>query len=370
MTTTVRTIAFYLPQFHPIPENDAWWGEGFTEWTNVTQVRPRFRGHCQPQLPADLGFTDLRVPDVREAQAALAREHGLHGFCYYHYWFQGRRLLNRPFDEVLASGRPDFPFMLCWANENWTRRWDGQETEILVAQAYSEDDHRRHARSLAPAFADPRYLRVAGRPVFLVYKAGRIPEVRRATDVWREELVRGGLPEPYLMRVESAQDEAGDPRALGFDAAVEFQPAWAQLGWPRRHGWKARLVASLGLISRGWVENKIYDYPTVVRRMLSRPAPDYRRFPCVMPGWDNSARRKQGAIIMADSSPDLYGEWLAEVIRHRPAAGPGEDFVFINAWNEWAEGCHLEPCQTWGRGYLEATRRALAGAAAQRGAMP
>lgn len=359
MQTSIRAIAFYLPQFHPTPENDLWWGKGFTEWTNVTQAQPRFLGHYQPHLPADMGFADLRVPEVREAQAALAREYGVHGFCYYHYWFNGRRLLNRPFDEVLSSGEPDFPFCLCWANENWTRRWDGQESEILLAQDYSEDDHRQHARSLAPAFADPRYIRVDGRPMFLIYKANRIPEIRRATDLWREEIMRCGLPEPYLLRVESSLDEYGDPGSIGFDAAVEFQPAWASLGFPLRHGWKARLAVRAGLLSRGWVENIVHDYPRVVSQMLSRPAPEYKRFPCVAPGWDNSARRKRDAVVLINSSPKEYELWLTEVVRRIEGEGPTEKLLFINAWNEWAEGCHLEPCQKWGRGYLEATRRAL-----------
>lgn len=357
--TDVRAIAFYLPQFHPIPENDVWWGSGFTEWTNVTQVQPRLPGHYQPQLPADLGFADLRVPEVREAQAAMAKEYGIEGFCYYHYWFQGKRLLNRPFDEVLASGSPAFPFCLCWANENWTRRWDGQETEILMAQQYSEEDHRHHARSLIQTFADPRYIRVAGRPVFLIYKAGRIPRLKSATDLWREEIVKAGLPEPYLMRVESAGDECGDPQALGFDASAEFQPAWARMGWPLRHGWKARIAAMAGILDRGWVDNIVYDYQTVVNRMLARPQPAYRRFPCVVPGWDNSARRRRDAVILMNSTPEKYERWLTEVVRRFVPFGRDENFVFINAWNEWAEGCHLEPCQKWGRGYLEATQRAL-----------
>ena len=359
----IRAIAFYLPQFHPIPENDGWWGAGFTEWSNVARALPRFDGHAQPHLPADLGFTDLRLPEAREAQAAMAQEYGIHGFCYYHYWFQGRRLLSRPFEEVLANGKPDFPFCLCWANENWTRRWDGQETEVLIEQNYSLGDHRRHAQALAPAFADARYIRVEGRPVFLIYKASRIPAIRQATDVWREELVRLGLPNPYLMRVESAGDELGDPAAIGFDAAVEFQPAWANIGWPLRHGWKARLLVKAGLLNRAWVENKIYDYNTMVERMLSRHQPGYKRFPCVTPSWDNSARRKRGAVVLLNSSPAAYERWLAEVVRRFKAPSNDENFVFINAWNEWAEGCHLEPCQKWGRGYLEATRKALAGAA-------
>ncbi|HEX5272668.1 MAG TPA: glycoside hydrolase family 99-like domain-containing protein, partial [Gemmataceae bacterium] len=226
-----RLVAFYLPQYHPIPENDAWWGPGFTEWRNVVRARPLFPGHYQPHLPADLGFYDLRVPEARAAQADLARAHGIHGFCYYHYWFGGRRLLERPFAEVLATGRPDFPFCLCWANENWTRAWDGQTRHMLVGQTYSEEDDVNHLRWLATAFRDPRYIRVEGKPLFLVYRALRIPSPLSTTTRWREEARKLGVGELYLCRVESFPDERGDPAALGFDAAVEFQPDWVSLDW-------------------------------------------------------------------------------------------------------------------------------------------
>ncbi len=217
----VRLIAFYLPQFHPIAENDEWWGQGFTEWTNVVKARPRFRGHYQPHLPADLGFYDLRLPETREAQADLAKRYGIYGFCYYHYWFGGRRLLERPFNEVLSSGRPDFPFCLCWANDNWSRTWDGITGQMLVMQEYGEEDDRRHMRSLAQSFSDDRYIRVNGKPIFLVYRSSSMPCAKRTTDIWREEAEKLGIGELYLCRVESRFD-LGDPIEHGFDAAVEF----------------------------------------------------------------------------------------------------------------------------------------------------
>ena len=356
---SARLLAFYLPQFHPIPENDRWWGRGFTEWRNVVQARPQFRGHYQPHLPADLGFYDLRLAETREAQAALAREHGLFGFCYYHYWFNGRRLLGRPIDEVLASRKPDFPFCLCWANEDWTRAWDGRSGKTLFAQQYSEEDDRRHLRWLAPAFQDDRYIRVDGRPLFLVYRALLIPDPARTTAIWREEAQHLGVGDLFLCRVESFSDERGDPTALGFDAAVEFQPDWNRLRTPLRHGKGWDLLRKIRLSDRAYGRHRVYDYEAVVERMLEKPTPPYRRFPCVTPSWDSTPRRKAEAVILRRSTPELYGSWLREVIDRTGAEPPGGRLVFINAWNEWGEGNHLEPCERWGRGYLEATREAV-----------
>ena len=349
MSRSPRPIAFYLPQFHPIPENDEWWGKGFTEWTNVVQARPIFRGHYQPHLPAELGFYDLRLPEARQAQTDLAREYGIHGFCYYHYWFNGRRLLQRPFDEVLASGEPDFPFCLCWANENWTRVWDGQEHHVLLAQQYSAEDDREHIRWLCRAFADSRYIRIADKPLFLVYRATALPDPRNTTDIWREEAARLGIGELFLARVESNfPDERGDPRLLGFDAAVEFAPDALTLFQRRPQ------TAGEGM----W-----FPYPEMVDTLLARPAVDYPRFAGVSPGWDNTPRRREGGAGIKESTPEEYERWLREVSARSAARSASDDvtgdFVFINAWNEWGESCHLEPCQRWGRAYLEATARAL-----------
>jgi lipopolysaccharide biosynthesis protein len=352
-----RLIAFYLPQFHPIPENDEWWGKGFTEWTNVTKAQPLFKGHYQPHLPADLGFYDLRLPEVREAQADLAREYGIHGFCYYHYWFNGRRILERPFNDVLDSGKPDFPFCLCWANENWTRAWDGRSGDKLLEQHYNEEDDRAHIASLVDAFKDSRYIRVDDKPLFLVYRAGNLPDPLRTTTIWREEASKLGISDIYLCRVESLSSERNiDPRKQGFDAAVDFQPDWSKLREPIKKSpwWK------LGrhFAERAFEENLIFDYATVIELMLQRSQPDYLRFPGVTPSWDNSPRRKNDALILRNSRPEIYGNWLKEVIEQAQQL-EAEPLVFINAWNEWAEGNHLEPCQKWGRAYLEATRKAL-----------
>jgi len=353
-----RLIAFYLPQYHPIPENNHWWGTGFTEWTNVTRARPLFRGHYQPHLPAHLGFYDLRVSDVRERQAELAAAHGLHGFCYYHYWFSGQRLLERPFDEVLASGRPNFPFCLCWANESWTRRWDGQEQEILILQRYDEEDDRRHIRALLSAFEDRRYLRVDGKPVFLVYRASKLPNASITTEIWRSEAQRHGLGELYLVKVDTAGEEGIEPASLGFDAAVEFQPAWLSLPWMEGRGRIRTLLRQLGFPPTAFQQHLIFSYPLVVERMLQRPRPAYLQFPGVTPMWDNSARRREGAHIFNGSTPELYENWLRTVLERFVPPTPQENLVFVNAWNEWAEGNHLEPDQRWGLAYLEATKRA------------
>jgi lipopolysaccharide biosynthesis protein len=325
-SSRLRSLAFYLPQFHPIPENDEWWGPGFTEWTNVVKGRPRFPGHEQPHLPADLGFYDLRLPEARVAQAALAAAHDVDGFVYYHYWFGGRRLLERPF---------------------------------LVRQSYGPEDDHAHGRWLARAFADERYIRVDGRPLFLVYRAGDLDDPRRTTRIWRDEARAAGVGEIFLCRVESFAGERGDPAALGFDAAVEFAPDWSVL----RPSWRrvARSAAHrLGVVDSPLVDHQAYDYERVVRRMLTKPAPAYTRFPCVTPSWDNTARRASGAVVLQGATPEGYGRWVRAAATRAPRTPGGDALVFVNAWNEWGEGCHLEPDQRWGRAYLEAHRDAMA----------
>jgi lipopolysaccharide biosynthesis protein len=355
----VRAIALYLPQYHPVPENDEWWGKGFTEWRNVTKARPLFRGHYQPHLPADLGFYDLRLPEVREAQAALAREYGIHGFCYYHYWFNGRRILERPFSEVLASGRPDFPFCLCWANENWTRVWDGGSQHVLLGQDYGEKDDREHIRSLLPAFEDPRYIRIDGRPLFLVYRTELLPDPKRTAEIWRDEARRTGIGEIYLARVEQFSRDVV-PSSIGFDAGVEFAPS-GKLGDALFRGPLPSMLQRIGLLPDVYEKNFVVPYRSVVQAHMSRPAPSYRRFRCVTPMWDNSARRRTNARIVVDSTPQLYEAWLRRATAKTLQEAQGDErIVFINAWNEWAEGCHLEPDLKWGHAYLAATRRALA----------
>jgi lipopolysaccharide biosynthesis protein len=358
----VRAIAFHLPQFHPIPENDEWWGKGFTEWTNVVNAKPRFPGHYQPHLPTDLGFYDLRLPEARAAQAEMASSYGIHGFCYFHYWFHGRQVLERPVNEIWKSGEPEFPFCLCWANENWTRRWDGQNNEILLEQRYSPADDLAHIRSLIPLFEDRRYIRVMGRPLFLVYRTPQLPEPERTADIWRREAERAGLKGLFLVRVEG-DGQSYDPRAVGFDCALEFQPDGQLFSCWRTYRRKWWHIRRLGTQEPGLRENYVYDYELLVRNALAAQVPAYPRIRCVCPGWDNSPRRRQGAIIFINATPEVYERWLREIVnRVRPSEASdisADSLVFINAWNEWAEGNHLEPCQRWGRKYLEATQKAL-----------
>jgi lipopolysaccharide biosynthesis protein len=359
---SISVIAFYLPQYHPIPENDAWWGKGFTEWTNVIKARPLFRGHYQPHVPADLGFYDLRVAESRNAQADLARQYGITGFCYYHYWFSGKRLLHRPFDEVLASGNPDFPFCLCWANENWTRIWDGGDSEILMKQTYSDEDDLAHIRWLARAFADPRYIRVENKPLFIIYRAHKLPDLRKTTALWREECRRLGIGEIFLCRIDTADDTL-PPREVGLDATVEFQPDWGKLGIPL--GWRRRPQFQWNDL-RFFLRRKLFgddiqafSYRNLVNSMSSRVSPNYLRFPCVTPSWDNSPRRRRGPMIFTGSSPNLFQDWLAKTLVKLKNSKNIPHILFINAWNEWAEGNHLEPDQLHGRSYLEALREAI-----------
>jgi lipopolysaccharide biosynthesis protein len=352
----IDVAAFYLPQYHPIPENDAWWGRGFTEWTNVTKTRPRFPGHHQPHLPTDLGFYDLRVPEVREQQAQMAREAGITAFCYYHYWFGGKRLLERPFQEVLESGAPDFKFVLCWANEDWTRVWEGSD-QVVMAQPHSEADDRAHIQALAPALTDSRCLSVNGHPVLLVYRASHLPEPRRTTEVWREEASRLGIGELHLCRVEAHSPDRGDPREHGFDAGVEFQPNMLLSPTrinPNRLG---RAVRRVFRPDSAYRFNYIYEYAKLAQLSMTQPELEYPRYRCVTPGWDNSARRTKWARIFRNSTPEVYEEWLREAATYsRERSIP---LLFVNAWNEWSEGNHLEPDQRWGRAYLDATARVL-----------
>jgi lipopolysaccharide biosynthesis protein len=345
----IKLIAFYLPQFHPIPENDAWWGNGFTEWVNVRRARPNFVDHYQPHVAGELGYYDLLAPATRAAQAELARTHGIHGFCYYHYWFNGKRLLERPLNAVLASGEPDFPFCVCWANENWSRRWDGGNDELLIAQEYSPEHERRFIEDLIPTLEDRRYIRVGGRPLLLVYRANLLPEPQRAAETFRRVARASGVGDLCLAYIEHPGSPA--PDALGFDAAVEFPP----------HGLNVVPLTDQVETTNPSFEGDVWDYISAAKDSLQRTLPPYRLFRGVMAGWDNTPRLQNNGQIFVNSHPANYGRWLAAIVgQARRADVPEDRIVFVNAWNEWGEGCHLEPDQAFGRAYLQATRDALA----------
>ena len=349
----VRAIAFYLPQYHPIPENDTWWGPGFTEWTNVVKAKPNFAGHYQPHLPGELGFYDLRVSEVREQQANLAREFGIYGFCYYTYWFNGTRLLNRPFDEVLRSGSPDFPFCVCWANENWTRTWDGKDHHVLIGQQHSTEDDVAFIRSLMPALRDERYIRINGRPLILVYKVDLLPDPAQTAVVWREQCVNAGLGDIYLACVHNNADPLRNinPGTIGFDAAVEFPPLGKGIATNPPRDRLNRKFRGL-----------CYDYAATAARFESAACHPFTYFRGVMPSWDNTARRQDAGSIFLGSSPESYQAWLDSAVSWTARMRVGDErLVFINAWNEWGEGNHLEPDQRYGRAYLQATADVMLG---------
>jgi lipopolysaccharide biosynthesis protein len=355
---SARAIAFYLPQFHPIPENDLWWGPGFTEWTRVRAATPRFPGHEQPQLPGELGYYDLRDAAVVDAQAELARRHGVTAFCYYHYWFAGRRLLGRPLDDRLARPRPEMPFCLCWANEPWSRRWDGRAEDVLVAQSYSAGDDVEHLRFLARVFADPRYLTVRGRPLLLVYRPSALPDPAATAARWRQEAERLGIAPPFLAAVESFESEKRDWRTAGFDVNVEFQPDWWHLGERRP---VRECLPELEVARRDELEAAgflYYRYAETVERMLARPRAAWPRIPCVTPRWDNTPRRGDSGLVLDGSTPERFESWCRAALECLHP-DPDLDFLFVNAWNEWAEGAFLEPDRRRGSAYLEALARAL-----------
>lgn len=348
----VRVIAFYLPQFHPIPENDLWWGPGFTEWTNVAQARPLYPGHYQPRIPGELGFYDLRLPETRAAQARLAEEYGVSAFCYWHYWFgAGRRLLERPFDEVLRSGEPDFPFCLGWANQTWSGIWHGAPDRVLIEQTYPEpgrsDDYRAHFEAVLPAFFDERYVRVDGRPLFLVYKPNDLPEPQRFLDLWREWAAAEGLPGIFFVgRTETLQRSS----SADFDSFTLERVPSRQI--PR------------------------YDLPRrVARRLGVPPIRSYRRFsesmpleisdgpsfPMVIPGFDNTPRSGAQGVVLHGADPLVFESAVARAVAHVVSTrAEGRRVVFLKSWNEWAEGNYMEPDRRDGRAYLEALAKGIA----------
>jgi GT2 family glycosyltransferase len=348
----VAAIAFYLPQFHRVAENDLWWGPGFTEWTNVSKAQPNYTGHDQPRLPADLGHYDLSSVEAIRRQVDLARRYGLGGFCLYHYWFGGRRVLEKPAELYLSNESIDFPFCLCWANENWTKRWDGQDSDVLLAQDYSAEDDREFMQDMVRFFADPRYIRIDGKPLLLIYRWDLLPDVRATAQRWREQCQTAGIGDIFLAAVDSFDlaHKLTDAAEIGFDAAVGFPPHNA--GSPAQQS--VDLVNSSFM---GFVDN----YEAVALRCATEsPKRPFTYFPGAMPGWDNTPRRQDKGYILDGSNPGAFRAWIEEIAeRTRDQNPPGKRFIFVNAWNEWGEGAYLEPDQRFGHSYLTAIRSAI-----------
>ena len=343
-----RLIAFYLTQFHPTPENDQWWGKGFTEWTNVTKAKPLFEGHYQPHLPSDFGFYDLRVRETRRDQIKVAKQYGIDGFCYHYYWFSGTRILNLPLDDMLSDPESDMPFCLCWANENWTRRWDAADHEVLIAQKYYPEDDLNFIKSLVPFFEDKRYIRVDGKPFLIVYRPQHMPDAMKSVRVWREYCHSVGLGDIHICAALTHGSE--DYHVYGFDSGVEFPP----------HNLRSANINNSIMFHEAFRGN-VMQYEDIAKSYIERSYDSNKIYKTVFPSWDNTARTAERALIVFNGTPDNYEYWLSSTIDRVQKDCDGDQLVFINAWNEWAEGCHLEPDRWYGHAFLEATLNAKNG---------
>jgi hypothetical protein len=352
-----KVLAYYLPQFHAIAENDAWWGTGFTEWTNLARGLPRFAGHYQPRVPRDLGHYNLGGPDagaaVMRRQIAMAKGGGVGGFIFYWYWFNGHRLLEKPVEAFLGDRSLDMPFALMWANENWTRRWDGAANDVLMSQDYRAEEEEALIDELARHFGDPRYLRASGRPLLLMYRASLVPDTKKAVAGWRKRFRDRHGEDPIFVMAQSFEDE--DPRPLGFDAAIEFPPhKLAKRTTP--------ISASLDYLDPDFT-GTVFSFDEVVRASLEEPEPGFPLIKCAVPGWDNDPRKQgNGTVVIHGARPATYEAWLSELVE-RATRTPffGEPMVCVNAWNEWCEGAYLEPDLHFGAAFLNATSRAVVG---------
>ena len=340
----IKPVAFYLPQFHPIPENDAWWGKNFTEWHNVRQAVPQFEGHYQPHVPHHtIGYYDLRDKDFLIRQHSIAKKFGIYGFCYYYYFFNGKTLLETPLKIIRNTPQIETNYCLCWANGNWTRAWYGQNKEVLISNCYGEDNALSFIKSIAPYFSDTRYIKIDEKPLLLVYEPELIDDIDKYVCIWRDYVQRLGYEGLYLVLVE-AMTLGANPAEFGFDAAVEFAPDWT-----KTH-----------LLSNRKDTHRIFDYKETVKNMLLKPEPPYLRFNCVFPSWDNTPRYKKSAVTFINNNPGIFKFFLQQAMeRTRNAIPSDKQFVFINAWNEWGEGCHLEPDNRHGYLYLQIIRELL-----------
>ncbi len=379
-----RIIALYLPQFHPIPENDKWWGPGFTEWTNVVKAKPLFKGHVQPKLPADLGFYDLRLPETREAQATLAREAGIEGFCYYHYWFGGKQLLERPFNEVLASGKPDFPFCLCWANHSWSNKtWNRksnlQSNSILIEQTYpGEEDDSAHFMSLLPAFKDPRYITVDGKPVFFLYNPWEHVRVREWISLWKKLAKENGLEGIHLVamcdstltfklqadgsrtrtlpNLDSSAELYQSVLGLGFDAVNSFG---RRRGEMLSHGKYSDMFKTIVRKTGVPVGASCYDYEKTVKGFFAPEDKWENVYPTIMPNWDRSPRATSWDGIYVGASPESFKKHILQALDLIKDKEVEHQIIILKSWNEWGEGNYVEPDEQFGHGWLDAVSEAV-----------
>jgi lipopolysaccharide biosynthesis protein len=346
LKSIVKLIAFYLPQFHPFEENDRWWGKGFTEWTNVTKATPNFTTHYQPHLPIHFGFYDLRISEVIEEQSRVAQNYGIYGFNYYFYWFAGKTLMETPLLKMLENPNIQMPFMLTWANENWTRRWDGAEHEILIEQQHSDEDSLKFIRHVMKYFHDKRYIKIDGKPLLMVYRASLIPNLKAVVKLWRREVETNGFPGLYLISAQSFGIQG--PEQFDFDASAEFPPHTVEADCINEK------IDKLDPNFRGM----IYSYEQVVKNAIKKNMLPYKCFRTIMLGWDNTARKKSNSHIFWGFSLKLYKQWLSHLCHSvclDERFSQDEKIVFVNAWNEWAEGTHLEPDRKYGFGYLSST---------------
>jgi len=356
----MEIIAFYLPQYHPTPHNNEWWGEGFTEWTNVGKAKKLFPSHYQPKVPADLGYYDLRMPEVREKQAALAREAGITGFCYYHYWFgNGHQELELPFNEVVESGQPDFPFCLCWANETWSKKFwnkdgDVAEKKDLAVQDYpGEADNMLHFKTLLRAFKDKRYIKINGKPLFMIYKPLLFSEVESFIKQWNDLARENGLEGFYFVGYTlSVKTEYEKLKSLGFDAVCSCRM--------KRHNTRGVRWAIRKIISILTRFPEIYSYKKVYPTLIGddeRTKTDV--IPTMIPNWDHTPRSGRGGYLFHKSTPDLFYEHAKETIQAISSKPENRRVAFIKSWNEWGEGNYMEPDLRYGKGYIEALHQAL-----------
>lgn len=357
MDNKVRFIAFYLPQYHPIPENDEWWGKGFTEWVNVAKARPLYHGHYQPKIPADLGFYDLRMPEIREAQALLAREAGIEGFCYWHYWFgNGKQLLERPFNEVLESGKPDFPFCLAWANASWAnKKWDKSgDDKVLIKQTYpGEEDYINHFNALLPAFKDKRYIRVDGKILFLLQKPEDNPDMPRFIEVWRKLAQENGLKDFYFVGEDADSRNLKKYLSMGFDAIYNRSN-------DSIHHHLPLFKKVLLWMCREWLHlPTVFKYKDAIKYMVSEDCKKEEVIPVILPNWDHSPRSGGRAMIYQDCNPKFFKRVAKRAIAMVLQKPIEKRLIIVKSWNEWGEGNYMEPDIKYGKGYIKALSKAI-----------